>query len=119
MTLQTIFEDLDKYGTSYGEGWVQYIEDHFSIIRDKATYVEISLDNMYRYKYRPEDFLQLKGIDVSLSWIMLLINQIPDKSEFNNIPSILIPSEAYIQQLQEAFDSINVAEGQVVDLTSN
>lgn len=117
MSLQETLTNIDNYGTTYHKNWPRFIYDHYTLIKEKSKLVTISLDDMFRYEHRPEDFIELHGEDSSITWIMLTINQIPSRREFFGITSILIPPTAYIEQLRDAFDSIQANQEEVVDLT--
>lgn len=117
MSLIETLSERDDNGPSYNEKWVQFIEDRFIQIRDRSEKQDISLETMARYQYRPEDYLLSLNKRPSLSWIMLLINQLPSRVDFFQLDSILIPSAEYIDEIKEVFDSIKDTV-EMVDLTS-
>ena len=116
-TLKDALNELDKHGPSYNKSWVQFVMDYFIPIREHSTSHSISLGEMYRYRYRPEDFLASLNKDISIAWIMLLINQIPGRAYFNNLSSILIPDTDYLYQLKEKFDTFQMLEANIEEVS--
>ena len=120
-SLKGMLVSIDLNSQSYDPEWAQFIEDHMIEIRNKATKIIIPAGEMFRYRYRPEDFLDSRGIDISLSWIMLMINQIPDKLSFVDLTEVLIPNPSQILKLKESFNTVKqtIDDPDDVDLLNN
>ena len=102
--LITLSSDLAKNE----EGWVQFIKDHFAYIRDNSPSVTITLGAMHRYRYRPEDFMREFGYDPNLTWIMLLINEIKTRVDFEGLSEVKVPSLDLITTLRGQYDTYKV-----------
>ena len=102
-TLKDTLKDLDTTSQSYDSEWIQFIQDHMIEIRNKSNIVQITPEEMFRYRYRPEDYLDSINVEISLSWIMMMINQIQNRQSFNSLQILYIPNSKYIDNLKEKF----------------
>lgn len=86
--------------------WVQFLRDHFSII--KAEYTgKFFIDEitMNTYQYRMEDFLENNKIPQSFMWFILEINQMNSPMQFHDLDYLIMPSYDYLAKLHELFNS--------------
>ena len=106
--LNELASDLSKSD----EGWVQFVNDHFSYIRDNSPPVTISLGSMFRYRYRPEDFMRAFGYDPNITWVMMLINELKTRLEFVDLEEVLIPPIELITELRSQYDTYLTTVGE-------
>ena len=116
-SLRKTLLEIDENGPSYNKAWVQFIMDHFHNLVETAEKHTIELGEMFRYRYRPEDYMTHINRDISLTWIMLLINQIPGRAYFNNLQEILVPSIDYIYELKEKFNANIMLEDNIEEVS--
>jgi len=95
---------LDNY-TNQDPLWVKFITDHYQYLRNGATELFISPEDMHTYRYRLEDYLEDKKYDKKFSWIIMLINQISSNKSFTNLSKLLIPNTNVLHQLRAQYDT--------------
>lgn len=91
--------------------WRTMIQDHKENIKINGELIHLSAELVQEYQYRPEEFLyehlrKSKG----LTWIMLFINDLNSKMEFNtSLTQIYIPNDDHIGDLYRTYHSIKAA----------
>lgn len=103
--LTDIINDLNSKLNNQEKEWVQFIYDHYTLIRENSEWISIEPGTMKRYRYRPEDYLEHLGKDKNLAWIMLLINQIPNRGYFEGLDKVLVPDQRYIEELRSKYET--------------
>ena len=68
-------------------------------------------------KYRLADFLADNNIPISMSWIVLYINQLGSDMEFRDITVMLLPDVFEIKYLRDVFDTIQSHKKRVIKET--
>ena len=86
-------------------GFKTYVLDHYDLILQSSTLYQFTLEAMFKFKYRPTEFLAHMGIPTRYTWVLLLINNIPNNTEFSDLESIYIPDAEYIQSLEHDYNS--------------
>lgn len=107
VTLESI---MQKYDLSDAE-WRIMVQDHKEIIKSSGELYPLTVELIQEYQYRPEEFLyeHLKK-SKGLTWIMLYINDLSSKMEFNmSLTQIYIPDADYIGELYRTYQSILAA----------
>ncbi len=80
----------------YNPEWVQYIKDHKRFLLDSSIKYEITPEDMSFYNYKFNMYLESIGFDLKHAWIVLLINELKNDSEFFNLKHIYCPSTKLI-----------------------
>lgn len=88
--------------------WIQFIFDHYDLIKENSTKTSISDEDMYIYQYRLEDYLSSISVDKNIAWIVLFINQLGNNRDFKELKTLLIPNTNYISKLYSQYQSNNV-----------
>lgn len=84
--------------------WIQYLKDHRRYLIEKSVNWYINPDQMGKYRYRLEEYLQ--SINCSIpAWLVFYLNQIDSNIEFNNLEYILIPNEKYLDELRKSYNT--------------
>lgn len=105
-TLKLIYQSNDTDYSNNDLGWVQFVRDHYTYLRNKSTPKIMSSVDMSITKYRIHEILAEMGMSPSVIWIVLLINQLPSENDFVDLTAILIPDMATIEQLHSTYNSI-------------
>lgn len=86
--------------------WVQFVRDHYLVIRDNyCARREIDSTEMYNYRFRMEEWLELNKIPQSAMWLILMLNQMKSPLEFDKLTHILIPDFSSLASLYEIYRS--------------
>ena len=107
VTLESI---VQKYDLADAE-WRIMIQDHKEAIKASGDLYPLTVELIQEYQYRPEEFLyehlqKSKG----LTWIMLYINDLSSKMDFNmSLTQIYVPDVDYIGELYRTYQSILAA----------
>ena len=105
--LRTELKNSDAMYSSSDQEWVQFIRDHFRIIRSTATNVELDVYQHNSMQYRLSEWLDTElHYPYSVTWIVLLINQLKSEEEFRNLTTILIPEMGVITKLYREFKNL-------------
>lgn len=110
MPLDALFEKTQSSTFSDDQGpWRQYILDHLDNIRKTSeTFVlDGPLMNLYRFDLRRFLYDKMNRHE-DLTWIVLLINDIPSELEFVNIDNLIVPTDSLITKLYHSYRT-NVA----------
>lgn len=83
--------------------WVLFVQDHRRFILKNSTTVNLSVDEMFRYQYRPEEYLKDNNLPLSILWIFLWINQLSNSMQFPTIKSLVIPKPKYLYELRNEY----------------
>lgn len=98
-----------KMNSGYGPedtAWLQYMTDNKFFLRQKSKRVEVTMLDMVKYRYRPNEFYASHGGDLCQTWIFLMINDIRNLSDFNeSVTSLWIPDPDTIRSMKRSFDS--------------
>lgn len=86
--------------------WVQFVRDHYYLIKKHSTKVELNPFQHHSYKYRLTDFCVENNIPRGMEWIVLLLNQLGSAKDFSNLVVMLIPDVEQIKELRETFDTL-------------
>lgn len=106
MSLQNLFSrQLDQYANTDPE-WVQYVHDHYTAIKARSGTVVFSMHDTSTMHYRLTDLLKTNNISSSITWIILLINQIGSENAFVDIEQLQIPDLTHLAQLRERFNTV-------------
>jgi hypothetical protein len=61
---------------------------------------------MFTYRHRPEEFVsKVLKLNISLTWIFMLINQIPNRLSFDNMSEVYVFTVDDVELLLEQFIS--------------
>lgn len=85
--------------------WKQFVIDHLDLIKAKSEYTEFSEQTMYHLKYRLKNYLNRLGYNQDMIWIIYLLNNIDNETDFINLPGIYIPNYQYLKNLLKDFNS--------------
>ncbi len=98
---------ISNYSNTNKE-WIQFIFDHYELIKENSTLTSISDEDMYIYQYRLEDYLSSISVDKNISWIVLFVNQLGNNRDFKELKNLFIPNMTYINKLYSQYQSNNV-----------
>ena len=89
-------------------GWNQFVRDHLDIIQNNSQTFTITPELMYRYRYDLNSFLKNSILkrNEDIGWIVCLLNEIPSSFEFDDIPSLIVPTDAYIRKLYLLYTTV-------------
>lgn len=104
--IKTLQEKQMEYSNT-DSGWRQYVFDHLTNIKYNSVLVSIPKDEMFRYRYRPSSFLEIKKINREYTWIFLLINQLENNKDFNNLAFVLVMNPDNITKLYNQYDIVS------------
>ena len=116
-SLRGAYDSLLSSYSNYDIEWVQFIKDHFYHIKNKSSVVELDPYRHNSMKYRLADFLADNNIPISMSWIVLYINQLGSDMEFRDITVMLLPDVSEIKYLRDVFDTIQSHKKRVIKET--
>lgn len=106
MALRDVYIGLETDLSNADEDWVHYVKDHYKLIVASGGWLSLDKFRHNTMKYRLEDFLKDESIDPSISWIILMINQLGSNVDFANLERLLIPDLKFIQHLREQYVSL-------------
>ena len=95
---------LTKYSND-NPWWVNFVTDHYQLLRDEASIINIEPEDMETYRFRLADFLGEKNYDRHTTWVVLLINQLRSEKEFSNVSSLRIPNHTTLVKLRAQYDT--------------
>lgn len=105
--LSTIDGYLNKNNDDYypnDNEWVLFVKDHKEVILKESTTVEIDASIMNINRYSVEPFLREHNLPVSISWIVVWINQLDSAMNFNStIDTLVVPDHATIRRLKKSY----------------
>jgi len=104
---------ISNYSNTNKE-WIQFIFDHYDLIKANSTLTSISDEDMYIYQYRLEDYLSSISVDKNIAWIVLFINQLGNNRDFKELKTLLIPNMNYISKLYAQLQS-NIINKDLID----
>lgn len=107
MALRDAYQNLNTDLSNNDADWVEYIRDHYTTIVNTGGWIALDKFKHNTMKYRLEDFLQEEGMDTSIAWIILLINQLGSNINFINLTKLLLPDMKVIRRLREQYVSLN------------
>lgn len=102
-----LIDSYKKASPLVSSGFRTYVLDHYDLILQSSTIYRFKPETMFKFKYRPTEFLEYHGIPGRYYWILLLINNIPDNTKFCDLSSVYIPNAEYIQELEHDYNSKN------------
>jgi len=105
MSIITHISKIKGNFSSDNGNWVHYIKDHRNFILKNSTNTPISKEDMRVYQYRPEALFKFLGFEISMSWIILWINQVTSILDFTDIESLKIPPLDLISELYRSFNT--------------
>ena len=114
-TLKTLLTNVkESYGEPFWpeeEGWRQYIKDHFKEIKEKSTTIAVDPNEARKYCYSVEAYLKNLGYPRSISWIVMMINQLESNLHFDSdIQSILVPDTDQLRQYRLQYSTNRVQQ---------
>lgn len=83
--------------------WLLFVQDHRSFILQNSDNVTLSNDEMFRYEYRPEEYLKDNKLPLSILWIFLWINQLTNPMQFPTIKTLVVPKPKYLYELRNEY----------------
>lgn len=84
--------------------WVKYINDHRNYLRSTGTLRSISDLLFEKYKYRPLSLIQKLGIDPSLVFTVIILNDISLVEGLQeHHRTLIIPNEEYLENITTHF----------------
>ena len=83
--------------------WDTFVRDHFLYLKEHSTKVTISPEDMLTYDYRLEAYLDSIHYPVSVTWIVRLINQIDDNSQFHKLSYLYLPAKDILEFINEEY----------------
>ena len=94
--------------------WRIFIKDHRYHILENSTVIYLTRSDMVRYDNKLKWFIEDKGLDKSMYWIVLEINNIDTEWDFTNIDRIVFPDSENIRSLRKQYrqfrNNLNKAE---------
>lgn len=103
MSMLTMLESsVDELSDTANE-WVLFVQDHRRYLLTSSTKITLTMDEMFIYEYRPEEFLKDRHLPLSMMWIFLWINQLSNALQFPTIKNIIIPNVSYLYDLRNEY----------------
>lgn len=106
MSLQTAYKNMMSEYSNHDADWVQFVKDHYNYIMENAEMIALDIHVHHTTRYRLEDYLNRFGIDPSLTWIVIYINQLKSNLSFIELNQLLIPNERSIRYLREQYMTV-------------
>lgn len=97
-----IASKLGTYPTS-DSGWTRFVQDHLFDLRNSATFHELNLEEMQRYRFRLLELLTSLGYDNSTMWIIMMMNDLKNINEFDGVSTIILPDLGAIAELYSSY----------------
>lgn len=93
---------LNEFGPE-DEGWAHFVRDHKKYILRNSTRQTYTPEELIKYKYRPQDFVDMVcKCPIGMTWIFLFINDIRDPADFNeNCRKLYLINPATINELYQ------------------
>ncbi len=85
----TLANRTSKYSQE-DEQWVHFVRDHLSQLKAASGTLELSPEDTFHYRYRPDLFLASRNHTPNPMWITLLINDMSSFEEFIGVSSFNI-----------------------------
>lgn len=90
--------------SSYDQGWIHFLYDHYRYIKERSVSAEISEATMRIYQYRVRDYLRDYHRNEELELAFRIINRLPDDKDFNyKITLVYVPTMETIQSLYRSY----------------
>ncbi len=102
--LQMLNSAVDELADTDNE-WVLFVQDHRRFILANSTMTNLTVDQMFRYEYRPEEYLKDQKLPLSILWIFLWINQLSSAHQFPTISTVITPKLAYLYDLRREYQT--------------
>ena len=83
--------------------WLLFVQDHRKFILENSSTVTLTNDDMFRYEYRPEEYMKDNNLPLSMLWIFLWINQLTNAMQFPTIKTLVVPKPKYLYDLRNAY----------------
>jgi hypothetical protein len=83
--------------------WVHYIRDHKRMLLSRASKITIPTETAITHRNRPADLLEYLGMDSSLTWIILFLNDLDELAEINNVKELYVIDEPTIKSLHASY----------------
>lgn len=97
-----LYERKGKYELEEKD-WKLFIEDHKKNILEKSKIIVINYDDQNRYIYRLSEYLEYKNLDRSLTWIVLLLNQMKGEQDFHDRNKLIVPDINHLNSLYNQY----------------
>lgn len=108
MTVSSISEaSLSSKYDNTDPDWVQFIYDHYTYLMENSQEMTIDPMTMSKYEYCPYSFVRDNCGDLGLTWIIMWINRLTQRT-FTNLKTIRIVVFSAIERLYETY-STNLA----------
>lgn len=112
-----IDEMINRHTLSLAEWeWVQFLMDHREEILEKhSTIVEVTQEELYRFRYRLSDYLNekfnmLKGEDQCTR----IINRFYNDLDFNlTVSKLYIPDQNYLEILRKEYQTVQAKKKKI------
>ena len=91
-----IFDNSNK-------SWYVFLSDHILTIRNGSKLIEISLEDKNTFKDRFQGFLRKVGIDQRLDWLILIINNLTNSSDFVTRDFLYVCDQMFITELYRKY----------------
>ena len=93
-------------------GWMQFLRDHRELIISGSTWVPLTEETMFRYRYRIRDFIvDILKLPVGLDAAFRVINRLGSDSDFNlSLDGCWAPDNSQVIELRHRFDTCKYRE---------
>ena len=91
--------------SSTDPAWVQCVRDHKDWLLSQSQTQVITAPYFQQVKYNLQRYLNLYGYDISCTWIIGLLNNIPNDVAFNTAQSLQIPPITVIESLYTTYQA--------------
>lgn len=108
MSLSTILNQrLDDQLSNDGGRWRQFILDHLNYIQNRSQTYVADEQTITQYRYDFDRFIKEKiGRQKDITWIVLLLNNLPNDFSFADKTEYIIPSDDLISNLYLSYTTI-------------
>lgn len=90
-----------------GGSWRQFILDHLDYIKNRSQTYVVDEQTANQYRYNFDQFLEEKlERRTDISWIALLLNDLPNDFSFVDRTNYIIPSDDLINNLYLSYTTI-------------
>lgn len=97
--------NYEDYFNEPDEGMIQNILDHRKVILENSTLNVLTSYESNRYKWFLDAYLKSLQLPTSMSWIVLLINKIPNMQSFKNVTYLYIPDTTFLMKIVSDYKS--------------
>ena len=104
--MSNIFDMLNKRKGKFeleDKDWKLYIEDHRRNILEKSNTIYIGHDDRNRYIYRLSEYLEHKKYDRSITWIVMMLNQLNGEQDFHDKEKLIVPEMNHLNSLYNQY----------------